>query len=189
MEDTTFDEKQGLEVIRKMILRSKQNYSKEAVPFLIWGWAILLASVLQYLVLTYKWGIKNSYIWIIASVGAFIWTFLYEALRARKKQARTFIDQVMITIWVGFIIMLIIFFSFATSMTEQIPVIIMMMGWGILITGALMKFKPFIIGGIVNFIITVLAFLITTKVLLLLLAASLLCSYLIPGYMLRYSHS
>lgn len=189
MEDSTFDEKQGLEVIRKMILRSQQNFSEKAAPFLIWGWAIMLAALLQYLVITFNWGLKSNYIWIVACAGAFVWTFISESIRAKNKQAHTLIDQVMLVIWGGFLVMMILLFIIAGGWTQQIPVTIMVMGWGILITGTLMKFRPFIIGGVINFFIAALAFLITTKILLLLLAVSLLCSYLIPGYMLRYNHS
>ncbi|HEX3024813.1 MAG TPA: hypothetical protein VHP12_06350, partial [Chitinophagaceae bacterium] len=61
---------------------------------------------------------------------------------------------------------------------------------GTFVSGGLIKFRPLIIGGIINFILAVVCSRFSFDHQLLFAAAAILISYIIPGYLLRkqYQH-
>jgi hypothetical protein len=65
-------------------------------------------------------------------------------------------------------------------------------GLGTFISGGILKFKPLVFGGIASFVLVALTVFIPAlsesfNGALLMLAASIIVSYLIPGYMLKRS--
>ena len=52
-------------------------------------------------------------------------------------------------------------------------------------TGLLLKFRPMTIGGMLFFVFSIAATFVTNEYLALLVSASIICGYLIPGYLLK----
>ena len=65
------------------------------------------------------------------------------------------------------------------------PMVLMVYGLWLFISGGAIKFKPLIIGGIINWLIGIISFFVPFDLQLLLLAAAVLLGYIIPGYMLK----
>ena len=66
------------------------------------------------------------------------------------------------------------------------PFFIMLYGLGTFISGCLLRFRPFIIGGILAWIIAMVAVHLSSEWQILMGGLSILVSYIIPAYMLRY---
>lgn len=186
--ESSFNEQQGLEVIRDMINSSRQNFSKNAVHFLIWGWSIVIAALIQYIVLLMESDFNTSYTWF-GAIGIAAILAIYTGYRQDKSsQTITFVDRLMTALWGGaggvFVILGLI--GFAHNWVVIYPLIIAVYAWGVLVSGALLKFKPMIIGGVASFFIAGIAVFTMNVHILLLLIASLIVSYLIPAYMLKY---
>ena len=65
------------------------------------------------------------------------------------------------------------------------PMVMMVYGIWLFISGGAIKFKPLIAGGIVNWILCIVAFFVSFEIQLLLLALAVLLGYIIPGHMLK----
>ncbi len=186
--ESSFNEQQGLEVIREMISSSRQNFSESAAHFLIWGWSIVIAALIQYIVILLESGFNTLYTWF-GAIGIAAILAIYTGYRQEKKsQATTYVDRLMGALWGGsggvFVILGMI--GFMHSWVVIYPLIIAVYAWGVLVSGALLKFRPMIIGGIASFFIAGIAVFTMNVHILLLLIASLVVSYLIPAYMLKY---
>jgi len=191
MEGKTLTHQQSLEVIREMIQRSQQKFSQHAGIFLTWGWAIIIAALTTYLYFKLGWTFNLYIIWIVAIGVPGLWTAYSGFTRGREatRHAVSPIDTYMAALWGGssgvFIILMLIGITY--SWVVIYPLIIAVYGWGVLVSGVLMNFRPLVLGGISNFFIAGVAVFVTSEAILLLLIAALVCSYLIPGYMLKYS--
>lgn len=191
MEENTFTHQQSLDVIRDMIRHSQQKFSQHAVSFLVWGWAISIAAVITYLYFMFGWGFNLYYVWIPAIGLPSIWAFYAGMKEGRKANAgnRTHIDTCMTALWGGsagmFAILMLVGVTY--NWIVIYPLLIAVYGWGVLVSGALINFQPLVWGGISNFFIAGIAVFVQSEAILLLLVAALVCSYLVPGYMLKYS--
>ena len=92
MEDS-FNEKQSLELIAGMINKAKNKFSESGTLYLVWGIAVVICSLSQF-VLGNLLGYKNAhYVWF------FTWAvYIYQAIfLIRKKKnlkVKTYIDEI-----------------------------------------------------------------------------------------------
>jgi hypothetical protein len=115
-------------------------------------------------------------------------------LRTRKhkrdSRVKTYVDRFISNIWIavsaGILISLV---AAATAVGYQVayPFLITLFGIGTYMSGVIFKFRPLMIGGILNWLIALTAFYVGFEIQLLLLALSMVVSYLIPGYMVKAS--
>lgn len=187
MEKEMFDEKASLNVIQKMISQSQQNFSDNAVFYLVWGWVISICAAIQYLIITFSLDINGMYFWAAGIAGAATFTVYMSIKLANEKPTKTFIDRIISGFWMGssgvFIILMLV--AINSNWLIIYPLMIAVYGWGILTSGIILKFRPLIIGGILNFFIAGVSVFVVSKEILLLLILALICSFIIPGYMLK----
>jgi len=186
--ETTNDYKEKLDVIYAMIENSKTQIRENAFFYLLWGWLVLAASLSHFIMM--KFDIFYSFLaWpVIMTIGGIISAIT--GIRMGKRAGyRTHIDTAVIYLWYGFFFALLVILAF--SIGGKIPwemtnaLIIVMYGLGTFVSGGILKFRPLIIGGICCWIIALGAFFIPGEYTLLLVAISIIISYLIPGYLLR----
>ncbi len=191
MKEDTFTQQQSIEVIREMIQRSKQKFSEYADIFLVWGWTINIAAAITYIYILQGWTFNLLIVWAVAIGIPAVWTayMSFTKGKAASAQAKTPIDTYMTALWGGssgvFVTLMLI--GITSNWIIIYPILIAVYGWGVLVTGAMINFRPLIFGGISNFFIAGVAVFVATEAILLILIAALTCSYLIPGYMLKYS--
>lgn len=183
----TFDEKQGLDIIRKMIDSSRKNYSETAWYFLIWGWVILAASLIHYAIIQLQWTSNPMFVWFGALVMGILYTVIRSIREEHSSTNKTFVDYCLAGLWIGsngmFLITILLGIQFGWYVA--FPIFMAVYGWGTFTSGIILKFRPLIIGGIISFVIAAVSVYVQSEEILLLLALSLLCSYLIPGYLLQ----
>jgi hypothetical protein len=56
---------------------------------------------------------------------------------------------------------------------------------GTFVSGMILKFKPLVIGGVLCWLLTIVSLFVNFDYQLLLAGAAILCSYIIPGHLLR----
>lgn len=187
MTTQNIDEKQGLDIIRNMIESSRKNYSESAWYFLIWGWVIMVAALLHYALINWQWAISPGIIWSVAPAIGVIYTVIRAIKEGRSTANKTFVDHCLSGLWIGsfgmFVVTILIGIQF--SWVLAFPIFMAVYGWGTLTSGVILKFRPLIVGGIISFLVAAGSVFVQSEKILLLLAFSLLCSYLIPGYMLK----
>ena len=65
------------------------------------------------------------------------------------------------------------------------PFFILFYGLGTFVSGRVLKFRPLVIGGIFNWALAIISVYVHFDYQLLIAAAAILTSYIIPGYLLR----
>jgi hypothetical protein len=87
-------------------------------------------------------------------------------------------------IGVSFFILSFIVSSSAEGWNFSYPFFIMLYGLGTFVSGKIIKFKPLVIGGIINWCLACISVFFSFDYQLLFAAAALLTSYIIPGHLL-----
>lgn len=175
---------EGWQIIQQMISQAKQHYSDGSFMFLLWGWLVFIASLSHYILASE--GFENApMVWLLMIVGGIV-SALYKRKKRKQEQVKTYIDEFTKHVLVAFMVSLfIVLFFMQHLLLNCYPMVMMVYGIWLYVSGGTLRFKPLMIGGIINWALAVLAFYAEFNAQLLLLALAVLCGYIIPGYMLR----
>ena len=185
---TEFSEKESLLLIQEMIENSKARLGESSYFFLLWGWLVLIASFVHFMLLIS--GYANPWlpwplIMLIGGIAASVKGYRMK----NKKRVKTYLDTTMGYLWGGFAITLftVLFIAGMGRIAWEISnvLIIALYGMGSFVSGGILKFRPLIFGGIASWIITIISIFIAPEYTMLSITVSIIVAYLIPGYMLR----
>lgn len=182
---TFTSEQQSLQLINEMILTAKSSIKGDSFLCLFWGWLAFTSALSHYILLQTQF--EHPYVVWISMLLAGIFSAIYSSRKARKEKVHTIFDTFMKYLWIGFgasIIILLVGMS-QIGWQSGYPFLMVLYGLGTFVTGGALKFKPLIIGGIGSWIIALIAFFLPFEMQLLLLALSILVSYIIPGHLLK----
>ena len=192
------NELESIAVIKEMIERTRTNFKDQSFYYLMWGWLVVGAVLVQ--ALLYNQGSPYHWIvWPIMGIGGGITSGIYGSRQSKKTGHKTHIDSAMGYVWLGFIMYLFVVLLLSASgkfgpqgWNTSFILIMGLYGLGTFISGGLLKFKPLIYGGAASFVLVAFTVFVPSLVAdfngsLIMLAASIVVSYLIPGYMLKRS--
>lgn len=185
----SLNEQQSLQIIYETIENAKSNVKDNAFFYLLWGWLVLIASLSQYILLTYT-SFRLHYIgWpVLMSIGGIV-SGIYGYRLGKKASVKTHLDTIIISLWLGFLVLIftILVMTFAGSFWFNVssPLIIILFSFATFLSGMILKFRPLVIGGTISWMVGVAAFLVTPDIQQLLTALAIIIAYLIPGYMLK----
>jgi hypothetical protein len=178
---------QSIEVIQSMIAKTKENISENRFYFLMWGWVVFLAVLLQYVLKTILEYEHHYMVWLV-TIPAFIVT-LISSKKAGKAKHRTWIGDSMGSFWMGvgisFFVLWFIIMNIPNGWLNAYPFFILFYGLGTFVSGKLLSFRPLVIGGIINWVLAGVCVLVNYDQQLLITALAILCSYIIPGYLIK----
>ena len=186
METTTKLEnnEQKLNLIYEMITNAKQEINENGFIFLMWGWLVFFASMVNFAGLYFNYP-QASMVWLLMIVGGIV-TFIYYRKENKKEKVKSYIDSFLSYLWIAFGVSLFIVLFFQQKLgMATFPMVMLMYGIGTFVTGGAIRFKPLVYGGIWCWAMAVSAFFVDYKIQLLLLALAVLGSYIIPGHILR----
>jgi hypothetical protein len=179
--------REQLDLIEQAIAQAKENLSNHSYDFIFWGWLVSISAILNYVLLAYSSLGNQSYlIWpITMSIGS-IGVFWYYLKREKKKSHKTHLEYFLSSLWMvlgGVLILL----SLATPFVDLNPWFLfpLLVGVGTLVSGVVLKFRPLVIGGIVLLGFPFYSIFVSGSSVLLLYAAVIIVSYLVPGYLLK----
>ncbi|MDB5201958.1 MAG: hypothetical protein JWQ27_1367 [Ferruginibacter sp.] len=186
-EDELTGEK-SLEIIHQMINKAKANITDNGVGWLLWGTMIFLASLCTFFLIEFDQ--PNVFIgWNIFGIISML-LLLFGLFKKKKLAVRTYVDDVLRYVDIAFTVCLfIIIFSInvATGPNSGFGYFLMLYGFLMLVQGGVMKFKPLLIGAVVNWIGAIGIFINTNfKYDMLITAAAVLIGYIIPGLLLHF---
>ncbi|MGV3597890.1 MAG: hypothetical protein ACO1PI_08480 [Bacteroidota bacterium] len=182
-----FDEKQSLQLIAQMINTAKNKLQNNSFFFLLWGWAVLIASVSHYILgqLKYEYDFLP---WPVLMTTAAIIAVAAGYRMSKNSVVTGYIDSYIGTMWtyIGISIFLVLFLVTAVANFKAAYIALMIFyGMGTLTTGTIIKFKPLIVGGIFTWVCAAALVWVDFPEGLLVLGASIVGGYIIPGYILR----
>lgn len=189
------DQIQSMEIITSMIQKTRHQLKSSAFDYLLWGWLAFISAALQYILMQFQETVQYSYFtWAVFMSGGGIFSGIYNSRKAKNLGFESHISYLLKYLWLGFIIYVFILLahSFKTGWTGTQTLIIGMYGLGIFLSGIILKFKPMVVGGVISFILSIVGLFIpffsnSMENTVLLLAFSIVVTYLIPGYLLKKS--
>ena len=185
--DQQMTNQQSLEIIQQMIAQAKTNITDSGFGWLLWGTMIFLTCISTYIFIDI--GSENIFLgWNIFGLITVI-LLTYDIIKHKKKQARTYVDDLLKLVDIGFIICLftiIISINVAVSPNSGFGFFLMIFAFLMLIKGGVVKSNSLIIGAVVNWAGAIAIFINKEfRYDMLIMAAAVLIGYIIPGLQLR----
>ena len=186
-EETPLSQEKSLEIIQQMIQKAKTNFTDNGFGWLLWGSLIFISSVATFFLI--ESDSRNIFMaWNIFG-GFAIVLIAYGILKPKKQGAKSYVSDLLRYVDIGFMVCLfIIIFSMNVSVSanEGFGYLLMLYGFLMLIQSGALKFKPLLVGAVVNWIGAIGIFLNPVfKYDMLITAAAVFIGYIIPGLILR----
>jgi hypothetical protein len=186
-EEKIMTEKESMELITSMINKAKSRFHESGFLYLLWGWVVLICCIVQFSA-AHFFNVQNAYqIWYITWL-----VLIYQIFFLRKKRKLrtliTYTEDINRYVWIVFGIceILLVFILLLFKKYEVInPVVIVLYGMPIFLSGIILKFKPLLMGGISCWVISGISPFVNIEFQLVLTAAAIICGWIVPGYMLR----
>lgn len=185
--DKTLTEQESLLLIGQMIQNAKRGVQENGVIFLIWGWLVLLASLLQYVMLYIFPSDYNALPWPVLMILGGIITMVYSARQKKQQRVKTHVDTCLKYLWISFGVALFFVLAYMSKIGIEAayPLILVVYGIGTFTSGGALQFKPLIIGGICCWILAGISVFVGFQGQLLLLSLAIVVAYIIPGHLLQ----
>ncbi len=184
--DQQLSKEKSLEIIQQMINQAKSNITDNGLGWLLWGTMIFVASLLTYFFIYTN---KDNIFLAWNAFGIFTIVMLsYEFFKPKKQKVRTYVDDLLRLVDIGFTICLftIIFsINFAVSANAGFGFFLMIFAFQMLLKGGAIKSRSLMIGAAVNWAGAIAMFVNKDfKYDMLIMAAAVLIGYIIPGFLL-----
>jgi hypothetical protein len=177
---------ESFELIRRMIDTAKEEIEDDSVYYLLWGWLVFISCMVQYVQIQLNLPMQGIAWAILMPLGGII-TMIYARSQAKKSRKKSYIDDVMKYVIIAFLASLLIVLFFQSKLElGTYPMVMVIYGIWLFISGGALKFKPLIIGGIINWILAIVAFFTPFETQLLILALAVLLGYIYPGILLKF---
>ena len=185
--EENFSPQDSLTLIQAMISKTKANLSENRIYFLLWGWVTFAAIIAQFILKVGLHTERHYLVWYII-IPTVIVSVLYSRRRRGKRAVRTYIGESMSSLWTGigisFFVLSMIVSSKPAGWNDAWPLFILFYGLGTFVSGRILKFRPLVIGGIINWSLAIASIFAGYDYQLLLAALAILTSYIIPGHLL-----
>ena len=135
---------ESLQIIQQMIGQAKRQYSDDSFNYLLWGWLVFIASLGQY-ILAYVGFAQPAIVWLLMPLGAVIST-IYNYKASKKEKVRTYIDEFGKYVLIAFLVCMgIVLISQQKLGLNCYPMLIMVYGMWLFVSGGYLQFKPLIV--------------------------------------------
>lgn len=184
--DSPASPRESLHIIQSMIETTRRSVSDASAFYLLWGWAVMIACVLQfYLKVVVRYD-HHYYAWFITFAAIVPHIFLLRK-KGKQENVKTFVGEANKYLWtaigLSFVVLMLIFSK--TGWVNAYPFYILLYGIGTYVSGNLISFRPFIIGGICCGVLAAITAYVSYDLQILMTALAILISYIIPGHLLR----
>lgn len=187
--ETPINTEESLVLIQKMIKTVQSDIEDDSFYFLLWGWSVFAACMVQFILMSME-SPNNAIGWVILMPLAGIVTWVYAKKQDKEKRVKTYIDELMGYVLIAFLASLFITLFFQAKLQlNTYPIVMLIYGVWLFVSGGALKFKPLIYGGVINWIFAIGSFFLMFKMQLVALAGAVLLGYIIPGHMLKMRHN
>ncbi|MDB5251560.1 MAG: hypothetical protein JWP27_729 [Flaviaesturariibacter sp.] len=171
-----------------MIVKTRSSISEDRFYFLLWGWVSFAAIVTQFILKAIIGYPRHYLVWLVV-IPAVIVTIIHSSRRGGNRSVSTYIGSSMASLWTGigisFFILSLIVSRLPNGWLDAWPFFILFYGLGTYISGRILQFRPLVIGGMINWALAIASIYVAYDYQLLLAAAAILTSYIIPGHLLK----
>ena len=181
-----FSAQQSLQVIQSMIDKAKNDVASNSFYFLLWGWLIFTAAILQFLLMKFTSFEYHYLTWNLMWIGG-IASMIKGMKDSKKTIVRTFVGEAMKYFGISQCILyagLIFIFGKYDLWEKSFPFYILMYAVACFFMGSLLQFPLLKWTGLLCLPIVVVSLYLTFQWQLLTIALAILVSYIIPGHVL-----
>ena len=192
--DKTLTPEESLQIIQKSISNSRKNMREGSFYYLLWGWALILASLANYflirnLIIQERYDeimLMSLVAWGVFLVAAMIIQFVYLSRKGKKGRVITHLDRYIKIIWIaaGLLMVLMTFLSLKVD-AYPTPFILGVTAMATAVSGLMVRFRPLVVGAMVFLVAAVISSFLSGTEQLLVFAVAMVLGYLIPGYIIR----
>jgi hypothetical protein len=182
-----FSPEESLQLIQKMIAKTRKDMGDNSTHFLLWGWVTFAGCTGQF-VLKHLLNYEQHYlIWLLVFPASI--TSIYLGFReSKKKRVSSYIGDSMKHLWIGMGISYFVLSMILSRLgwnTNIFPFFILLYGLGTFVSGMILQFKPMVLGGSAAWVLAITAGYFSYDYQMLFGAVAILISYIIPAYILR----
>ena len=184
--EKTLNERESLQIIEQMMLTAKHEIGEDGILYLAWGWLVLVAALANYV---FQFVLQSPYHWlpwaVLMPLGG-IFSFIYGMRKGKQQKVKTFAGEFLgyLGIAFGVCLFIVLFFGYKLQLNCY-PMVMLIYGIWLFVSGGMLRFKPLVAGGIINWGLAVASFFVTFDLQLLFISAAVLLGYIIPGHMLN----
>ncbi|MDB5211451.1 MAG: hypothetical protein JWQ30_2278 [Sediminibacterium sp.] len=179
---------ESLVLIQTMISKTKGAVADDSFHFLLWGWLVFICCLSSYILKTIVHYPNHFYVWLLMPVGGVV-SAVYGARQKKTRTVKSFLDESLDYLWIAigcsFLVLIIVNILNAQSWQTAFTYYILLYAIGTFVSGSLLRFKPLIIGGLINFGLAAISARFSYDNQLLIGSLAILISYIIPGHLLR----
>ncbi len=176
---------ESLRIITEMINKTKGDIRQASFHLLFWGWLLIACSLSEYLLYKFTNFPTPWYVWFLVIPGVLV-SMIYGYLTSRRLRFYSYASKVYMWTWFSFFFAAVALFIITARNIESFPPIILVLaGIPTFISGIIIKFRPLVLGGIIFWIMALIAHFAKGDITYLAMPFALLTGYIIPGHLLR----
>ncbi|MGC4037667.1 MAG: hypothetical protein QM764_17025 [Chitinophagaceae bacterium] len=185
MEEKKLTEQESLQLIGRMIYEAKGYFYENGMSALVYGFSVLICSVLAFIEKKESIAFPLNPFYLLVPV--FFVQGVIQYRQDKKKKAKTFTDEAVDFVWMGFFIAVLVSLSALWAGVGYLIIsfILILIGIACFLTGMITKFRFHVVTGFVAWLSAIFSFFINTEINYLLLAAIAVLIWIIPGFILR----
>lgn len=183
-------ERESLAVIQQMIFAAKVEQKDDGKGWIVWGWLIFAASVFTILNIKFDWHSSTFFFWNVFGIITLIFLFIQTArylFGKKTTRVNTYTKDLFDKLNTGFfltLMLIIISINVGVPPTKGFALLLGLYGFWILIYGAVLNFRPSIIGAYITWIFAFASLFAPDFMWTMILhAAAVLAGYIIPGHL------
>ena len=149
MTEERFSPEQSLELISSMINKAKGRFSENGHLYLLWGWAVFICSIVQFILISFTDTEQHYMVWISMWL-VLIYQMIYLSRQKKKEKVRTYTDDIMAVVWITFVVLMLLFgFLFGSILGPEYyrfinPGFLALYGMPTVLSGSILRFRPLI---------------------------------------------
>lgn len=184
---------ESLVLIQSMINKTKGVVADDSFYFLLWGWLVFTCCLTEFFLKVYLQYPYHYIVWVLMPVGGVI-SGIYGARQAKKQTVKSYVEEALDYLWISlaiaFVVLIFINAGNRSGWQSAFTYYILLYAIGTFVSGKLLRFKPLVIGGLINFALAAISIRFSYDYQLLIGSVAILISYIIPGHLLRirYQH-
>jgi hypothetical protein len=187
-EEKELSPNESLALIQNMINKTKGAVADDSFHFLLWGWLVFGCCISAYVLKVIFLYPNHFMVWWLMPVGGII-SGMYGAKQSKERRVKSFLDEALSYLWgaiaLSFITLVAVNMIGNQAWQTAFTYYILLYAIGTFVSGSLLRFKPLIFGGLINFLLCVVSAKLTYDNQLLIGSVAILISYIIPGHLLR----
>ena len=170
-----------------MIDKAKSNVKGDGFYFLMWGWLVFIAALLNFILMKFTTFERPYLAWTLLLIGAVI--SVIKGIKAENKvKVKTYLSETMNYFGISLGILyggLAFVFGYYNLWEQSFPIYILLYGVGCFFMGSLLQFNFLKWGGLLCIPVMVASLFVSYQWQLLFMAFAVLVSYIIPGHILN----